>query len=779
MDGSRAGSSFARRRLTQAALSIIVGAAVVAALVLMSPRSPNTIQATGTQSIPVVFIPGHMATTLIATTKINHPEGGTFNAGEQVWGATAFFSQEYYYPLELTYVQGNPPTNPVEVLGRNAQTGERDLTVNPLVLTVTASVGVGSEAIHQPTMDTFAAGGFQFGKSLFVYGWDWRKGAGSKYGGPADAHGNYVNVKELDQMIDKINVTLQRPAGSKVHIVAHSHGGYVAWLYLSKHADKVQTLTTLGTPYLGAAKLAAALTWGVKYSSWGYGPEAATIKRIGRTFPGAAELLPRPKAYVPYFFDLAGELDPNKKRYIGTAEVPKLLRAKIAAEGGDPTIIDHAKTFQAELAAALQGGTRGVPVRVIIGTGLETYEKLHTKPGTVYGTHKTYSSEGGGDGTVPVFSGGGAPLLPNGVQFSYIKDNGTHDQEHLKLTHNSLAMKIVLNIVKGLNYDAGLTLPERSRIAGIPTFPLAKKLTGKVESPLNLHAYDGSGNHTGLDASSFSEENIPGSQYDLIGESGGQTISLLPDQSYELHLDSYAPSQADFNFALTSTDDNGTITQMILYLAVPISLTTNGLITWDGSTIPPLQLDQDGDGVYEEQLMPTMAGSSDADSDGLIDGVEVFYYLTDPQIPDSDGDGLSDGAEVNAHVTDPLSLDTDQDGCADSEELGFTQNLGGRRDPINFWDFFSVPTGPSLIRDKAVAIGDIIAVVARFGSSGDPDIDPLSPPPPPPAYHTAYDRTDDPDSTEAWDLLDPNGSITIEDIIRVVQSFGHSCVAAP
>jgi hypothetical protein len=124
------------------------------------------------------------------------------------------------------------------------------------------------------------------------------------------------------------------------------------------------------------------------------------------------------------------------------------------------------------------------------------------------------------------------------------------------------------------------------------------------------------------------------------------------------------------------------------------------------------------------------------------------------------------------------SHDQDGDGCTDWEELGSTQATGGLRDPFNVWDFFDVPTGPSLQRDKVVNVADISAVTARFGSSGTPG-DPLSPPPPAPAYHSAYDRGTllGPDS---WNQNAANGSITVQDITAVAQyHFGHTCLAAP
>jgi hypothetical protein len=99
---------------------------------------------------------------------------------------------------------------------------------------------------------------------------------------------------------------------------------------------------------------------------------------------------------------------------------------------------------------------------------------------------------------------------------------------------------------------------------------------------------------------------------------------------------------------------------------------------------------------------------------------------------------------------------------------------GGRRDPENFWDFFDVPTGLQVTKDRAVTAGDLAGVVARFGSTGTPG-DPLTAPPAAPAYHSAYDRGGVMSGGEPWDLLPADGSITAGDVAAGVAQFGHSC----
>jgi hypothetical protein len=167
----------------------------------------------------------------------------------------------------------------------------------------------------------------------------------------------------------------------------------------------------------------------------------------------------------------------------------------------------------------------------------------------------------------------------------------------------------------------------------------------------------------------------------------------------------------------------------------------------------------------------------DSDEDGVGDSSEQALG-TALGAGDSDGDTLSDGSELLETGTDPVQADTDLDGCGDAAELGTDAPQGGLRDPLSFWDFFDVPAGSSLQRDGAVSVADISAIVTRFGASGDPDGDPLSRPPRGQGnrsvYHPAYDRGGSA-GPNVWNLLPPDGTISVGDILAAVQQFGHAC----
>ena len=136
---------------------------------------------------------------------------------------------------------------------------------------------------------------------------------------------------------------------------------------------------------------------------------------------------------------------------------------------------------------------------------------------------------------------------------------------------------------------------------------------------------------------------------------------------------------------------------------------------------------------------------------------------------DVDGDTILNDVADTITIECNDTVDSDGDGCTDTQEVGPDELLGGRRDPYNFWDFYD----PS--RDRTVNLADFFAVLQRFASSGDPNIDPLSDPPPPPAYHPRFDRAGAAPGANIWELQPADGAISVLDFFAMLGQFGHSC----
>ena len=163
---------------------------------------------------------------------------------------------------------------------------------------------------------------------------------------------------------------------------------------------------------------------------------------------------------------------------------------------------------------------------------------------------------------------------------------------------------------------------------------------------------------------------------------------------------------------------------------------------------------------------------TDVGEPGNNDTVEIVITDANGNVVLS-ASGSLDSGNHQAHGLAALvaAMDSDGDGCTNGAELGTDQKLGGQRNPHNFWDFFDTPDTAG-VRDNVIAFGDVLRVVVRLGTSGDPNIDPRSPPGRS-GYHPAYDRTSG--GPNIWNAGRPDGVISLQDVVLIIAQFGHSC----
>ena len=115
--------------------------------------------------------------------------------------------------------------------------------------------------------------------------------------------------------------------------------------------------------------------------------------------------------------------------------------------------------------------------------------------------------------------------------------------------------------------------------------------------------------------------------------------------------------------------------------------------------------DADGDGLpdYWEEKYGVDDPEGDPDNDGLTN-IEEFELRTKPDMADSDEDGLSDKAEIEVHETNPLNPDADRDGLLDGEEIAAGTDPDNRdTDGDGISDFNEIQDGTDPLVVTAIA----------------------------------------------------------------------------
>lgn len=169
---------------------------------LAANTSPHQFSNQLDADIPIIVIPG------IAGTEFRNPANSVL---ELVWINVLWHFQGHLEQMALD-------TNGLPIIG----------TVAPV------STGYGANNTYRTLLRDLRAA---FGHDrVHFWGYDWRLD-------------NAYNALRLNDFIDSLNVPT-------VHIVAHSMGGLIASRYIADgHGHRINTLITLGTPFLGSPRV--------------------------------------------------------------------------------------------------------------------------------------------------------------------------------------------------------------------------------------------------------------------------------------------------------------------------------------------------------------------------------------------------------------------------------------------------------------------------------------------------------------------------------------------
>jgi len=413
--------------------------------------------------------------------------------------------------------------------------------------------------------------GYEENIDLFIFPYDWR----------LDIH---QSAEVLNEKIKKLKLETNT---SQVDIIAHSMGGLIIKDYLQNfETGSISKFIDIGTPHLGSPKAFKIINYGDNLNAnflFGLiGLNSETIKNISQNMPSIYELLPSRKytELSKYVYDL-DDVDNNKiKGGLNYDETNNLL----SNLGRNNLLIDKAETFHSAI-DNLDPRSYGVETYNIIGCGTETLGKIFILNKENSGGVEYNISYVNGDGTVPLVS---AKALPSDHVYYY--KNATH-----ALMPSAAGVK---ELIASILYNDPIDPSSYNQITSAESN--CPKISGQVvsfHSPINLHIYDSQNRHSGPLENGDIENNIPEVSYEVID---GNKFAFLPNGE-DFKVVGVATENGSFNARIEKIQDE-IVTETKYFNEIPILSTTKVEFTINDNTSNQIQLDKDGDGIFETQI---------------------------------------------------------------------------------------------------------------------------------------------------------------------------------
>ena len=537
---------------------------------------------------PVILIPGIMGTQILK----NYDDNGELwpNANKMIMSLTDDFMND----LSLEADGTENPTKPMQL-------GDimRSVAIDTFGIKYTSHTFDG-------LIDSLKDNGYVEGTDLFVFPYDWRKS-------------NIVNAILLK---DKVEEILTQTGGTKVDIVAHSMGGLVAKKYIAENsADKIGKLVFIGTPHLGAPKAFKVLMYGddmgIRFGFSFLNPNR--VKTISQNMPSTFELLPSRKFVdgepgftgVKYITDLVTPRLSKPGSTINTEDNYDLTKNLMISQGRNPVMFQFSESLHdsiddLDLKNVNTFNFIGCGATKTIGHITVTKKKSWTSLGQkLVDDYKLGFSNG--DDTVPLNSSIGS----SGERY-YVRESS-----HSALPSASGLKESIVSILKGEkpnDFDNVSSDINDCFISG--------KIVSMHSDSVVTNVYDAKGNHTGpIDKEGKStkkatpdanvEKSIPNVQYEVIE---GNTFVFLPTGgNYKIVNSSVLGSGGGvYNVYIDQINGNDNKTGSVYFDEIPIkNPETTSQIDLDlsegkdGNTVPTVEVDENGDGTFENTISPT------------------------------------------------------------------------------------------------------------------------------------------------------------------------------
>ena len=404
--------------------------------------------------------------------------------------------------------------------------------------------------VFESLFNELEASGYVNGQTYFLFPYDWRLDLEN-------------SAQKLKSEIDSIE---SQTGFHKIDIIGHSMGGVLAESYISEFGSQdIDKLIFIGTPHLGAPKAAKVLLEGDQFKIPILEPN--TMKTLSENSPAAYELTPSQK-YFDIYQGYLSKYSIFGHPLLNYSDTRDLLLQK----GLNGELLTNAESFALNLENLDYGAT---DVYNIAGCKTSTQAAyafdLFGGIGTI-----GYSS---GDGTVPLASAG-AVSTPGDHKF--YKKSG----DHSGLPSQEGVRQLIAGILSG-------SIGQYEDISNSPSFCSfkGKKLTWR--SPVEVHIYDSSGNHTGPIDNNGIEYGVPDIDYEIIGHE--KFIYLPTDEGQQYQVIGKGEANGTFDLHITD-NDNGTDTESHVFNDVAItSSSTVEFEVSDSSQDDTIELDKLGD----------------------------------------------------------------------------------------------------------------------------------------------------------------------------------------
>ncbi|MDP2708760.1 MAG: hypothetical protein Q8O93_01750, partial [bacterium] len=510
---------------------------------------------------PVIIVPGIMGSYL-------YSEGGN---GSEVWPNVA----KMLLPGDDSYL------NELAMMAN----GYPDLN-NSALKSTDIIRSISSNDYFQGLITELVNNGYEEGKNIFVFPYDWRF--------DLNWSANGIPYSGYDSLKDKVEKIKAQTGAAKVNIIAHSMGGLVAKNYIKHYGSgSVDKFIDIGTPHLGAPGTFKTLMYGDDLDINVLGKSilnSETIKNIAQNFPSVYQLLPsrnyfdsNDSDYAYYIYDMY-DLDNNgiKNRldYAQSIEFMKNIGRNNYLLSSNDALHNDLDNYSPK--------TDGIKTYNIMGCGSPTIGQIFVLNKEKSGGYEYGLKYISGDGTVPLRS---AEALAADDSY-YVKS-----AEHSVLSGTDGVKQIVAAILK--DTIGSFSLQNYPAIASSSAGCTLSGTQISFHSPIELNVYDENNNHVGPDVNGDIELGIAGAQYDNLD---GNKFVFLP-AGHNYRVVGRATDSGTFN-ARVQNIENGQYTQTIYYNEVPLNNAgaavklqiTNGQLT--GS----MDIDQKSDQVFETKV---------------------------------------------------------------------------------------------------------------------------------------------------------------------------------